>query len=355
MADYALRLLSPTGFYLDTLDVFQSLDEALPANEVGALTLTLPPVYDYALFARDARIERSRKVGGLVERRLWLVRRPANGLSAEGARVLTITAFDPRDILRRRILTEPSQSVKTGPADDVMKAIVRESFTSATDTNRNLDSSLFTVAADVGAGPVITMELAGRYVINALRDLVAASITAGTYLAFDVVPDGDGFQFQTYIDVWGQDRREQVVLSAERGTLVDVEIESDWTEETTVVYARGRGEGDAALSALAYDSARIAASPFGRIETFVNASNATTTAQVQAEADAALAEGFRRDRFSARLQEQPGTRYGVEIGLGDIVTAEHEGTRYVCRVEPVRITLDENGKETLDVQLRNIE
>jgi hypothetical protein len=189
-------------------------------------------------------------------------------------------------------------------------------------------------------------------VLDVLRDIAAAAAAGGTYLAFDVVPDGSGFEFQTFVDVWGEDRRATVLLAAEMGTLAGVGLITDWTQEYTAVYASGRG--NEVIAAVAVDSARVATSPFGRIETYLNASNAATADAVSGAANADLQAGRPREQFSASLVEQPGTVYGVELYLGDVVAAEHAGTRYTCRVEPVAITLAENGAETVDVQLRNI-
>lgn len=352
MAEYALRLLDPTGGYVATLDVFASLDCAQGANAVGALTLTLPPSLPFALLRRDSRLLLDRTVAGLMRTTTWLLRRAEQSLSEGGARAQRITFVDPRDLLRRRIVPVASQGVKTGPADDLMKQVVRDNFVTASDPDRIL--SQLTVAADTSSGPTITLEFANRTVLQVLQDLAAASMAAGTYLAFDVIAVDAGFEFRTYPDVWGSDRRADVLLSAERGTLAAVSTVTDWTDEYTAVYAQGRGEGGAALTTTAIDAVRVALSPFGRIETYLNASNATTLAAVQSAAETKLQFGRPREQFTARLVEEPGMRYGLDVYLGDLVQAEHDGTLYDCRVEPVRLTLDEAGNETVSVQLRNI-
>lgn len=353
MADYALRVYDAAGGYLANLDVVARLELAQPANDVGTSVLSLPILYPFDLFQKDGLIVVDRTVRGVTLPTTWLVRKPERTLAESGEKRIGVTAFDPRDLLRRRIVPVVSQATKTGPADDLMKAIVREQFVSASDTARNL-GSLFSVAADTSDAPGITVEFANRVVLDVLRDIAAVSAAAGTYLAFDVVPIGSSFEFRTYTDVWGTDRRSSILLSAEMGTLANVSVSNDWTEEVTAVYASGRGEGTAALTAVAADAVRIARSPFGRIESYLNASNATTVAALQSAVNAELQAGRPREQFSARLVEQPGTRYGVDLYLGDLVTVEHEGTRYDCRVEPVRIVLDEDGSESVDIQLRNI-
>lgn len=350
MAEYGLRVEDPAGAYLATLDTIARLEMAHPANDVGALTLSLPIVYPIGLFQKDGRIVCDRTVRGVTRSTTWLIRKPADTLSEAGERRIGVTAFDPRDLLRRRIVPEASQATKTGHADDLMKAIVRENFVTPLDATRTMGG--ISVGDDVSVGPVITIAFANRVVLDVLRDIAAAAAAAGTYLAFDVVPDGSGFAFRTFVDVWGLDRRASVLLSAEMGTLSGVSLVTDWTQEYTAVYASGRG--NEVIAAVVLDSGRIAASPYGRIERYLNASNAATADAVTGAANAELQAGRPREQFSASLVEQPGTRYGVDLYLGDIVSAEHAGTRYACRVEPVTITLAEDGAETVDVQLRNI-
>lgn len=354
MASWSLTVHGAAGGYLATLDSFASLDMALPANDVGALTLSLPVLYPLAYFQKDGRIIVDRRVAGITTSSTWLIRRVQQTLATNGEERIGVTAMDPRHILRRRIVPLAGQATKTGPADDLMKAVVREQFTTATDMDRNLTSDLFSVAADVSLAPSITIEFANRMVLDVLRDIAAAAAQAGTYLAFDVVPDGDGFQFQTFTTAWGDDKRGAVLLSAEMGTLAGVAVVQDWTDEATAVYAAGRGEGNAAITAVATDAARIALSPYGRIERYASASNAATLAAVTGAANAELQAARPREQFSAVLVEQPGMRYGVDVNRGDLVRAEHAGTRYDCRVEPVHLTVDEGGREGVDVQLRNI-
>jgi hypothetical protein len=308
MAEHTLTLQTPAGDYLETLGGVESLDMAYTTDE-GVLNLTLPPWYTVALFRRDCRIHHTRKVAGALAEDTWLIR-DARDTQVGGASRLVVQAFDLKTILRRRIVFD---QVRTGAADDLMKAFVREAYVTATDTDRRVD--LLTVAPDIGAGPSVSIETGERQLLDVLQDLAAASLQAGTYLAFDVVPSGDGFQFQTYPGVRGRDLTSVIVLSVERGTLADVATIQSYIDEATFVYARGRGEADDAIVKTASDAARIGASPFGRIEA-VEASNATTEAGVQA-------------------------------------AATHGPTLYHCRVEPVQMRVDASGRETIDVQLRS--
>jgi hypothetical protein len=250
MASYALTLLDPLGSYVATLDVIASLEMALPANDVGALSLVLPILYPLALFQKDGRIVVERTVRGVTKSTTWLIRKVEHTLDQAGAKQLRVTAFDPRDILRRRIVAVASQATKEMHADDMMKHVVSENFVSALDASRNLPASLLTVAGDQSAGGEIAMEFPNRNVLDVLRDIATAA--SWIYVAFDVVPSGTGFEFRTYATAWGVDRRAEVLLSAERGTLAEVGVTQDWTEEYTAVYSSMRGTE--VISGLTVDS-----------------------------------------------------------------------------------------------------
>lgn len=359
-ASYELRLLDPYGAYLATIDAIESLDCALVVGGIGVLTLVLPPLYDVALFAMDTRIELSRIVAGVTEITIWLVRLVEESESGDGARRITITAFSPVEILSRRIVSEQSQSVAVAvPADDLMRLVVSQNFVSATDDARELPNLLTVAATAMSAGPAVTLEFEHREVLEVLREIAAASLADGTYLTFDLVPTSEvAFAFRTYIGVRGIDRRfgtaNPIILSAARGTLTNVKVRNDWTDEKTVVYARNHGDGTTLSYSLVADNARIAMSPFGRIETSLVITNVGGSS-LQSAAEAELRKLRGRERFLAEFQEQRGTRYGVELKLGDLVTAEHLGTMYDCRVEPVHLTIDANGNEVVDIQLRSTE
>lgn len=345
---------------------FAALDLAYAVNAIGALTLTLDATrYDKRLFPRDARLIVERSIDGASPyaegERAWLVRRAKRSISADGIRQLVITAVDGPHLLKRRIVAYnagTSETSKTGTADDVCKAIVRENFVSATDTTRNLAATLFAVQPDLTAGASISKAFARRVVLTVLQELAEASTTAGTYLAFDVVWTGSLFEFRTYAGQRGVDHSsdsgQPVLIGPDFGNLADVEDTDDAMDEVTVVYAGGQGEKATRDIATALDSVRIGASPFNRIEDFRQSNNTEKDdiAQLQDEADSALRAGRPRRIVSGTFIDTPGVTYGRHIHFGDIVPASVDGDTVDCRIDAVHLAV-EGGRETVDLRLRS--
>lgn len=375
---YTLWLTSPTGERLAVLDRFLSLDYRRTLNAVGVrqrmrvnspypLVLTLP--YDAAAatmhhlplasIGRDYRLEVWRSVaGGLQELdtdTVWLIQRVAKRILPDGQRVIELGAVPALDILGRRIVAyaaETSQSRKSGPADDLMKAIVRENLGCSADTTRNV-SVWLAVANDISAAVHVTKAFARRNVLTVLQELAEASAQSGVDLFFDVVAPTPGtLRFETYAHTRSADHSygntlgmPVVVLSAETGTLMSVLRSTDWWGEVTHAYVAGQGAQAAREIVLIGDDQRAAVVPFGRCETLRDARHVATTAALAAEGHAALRAGLPVDVFQAVvLSRPPYAVYGLHWRFGDIVSAEFDGEIMRCRIDTVHVHVDREGE-----------
>lgn len=325
-------------------------------NTVGALTLTLPPSVPLSFLQRDGRVLVYRSILGvppaLEMETQWFIVGIERSLSESGEQVTIVKAVDAVDLLRRRIVAYAagsSQAVKSGAADDVMKAVVRENLSSsATDGNRALATSLFRVANNTGQGPTIAKAFSRRNVLDVLHDLADASTQAGTYLTFDVVWTGDVFEFRTY-PLWrGVDHRfpggaNPVILSPESGSLTRVSYTTDYGSEVTAAYVGGQGEESARVVGSAVDTARATLSPFARCEAWSQNNNTADSAVLADDADALVRGGRPRVVFEGAVNtDAPGAMYGREYGFGDVVTAQAFGVSVDCRIDAVsvRVTAD---------------
>lgn len=357
MSELQLRLTDAYGVPLAYLAPPDTLDYTARENQPSVLKLTLPNVSDPALFQWDYRIELSRTVTGAPQLLDVLL---IDRVTVEPWQ-LTIEAGGLLGLLGRRIVAYPasdtaSYSNKTAPADNMMKAIVRENLgTLATDTTRSW-SSLISVAADVSAAPSTTRAFAYANVLDTLQKLADESAQNGTYLVFDVVPTGDGstFEFRTYTGQSGVDRRlttnNGLLLDPELGNVVDTTLDRDYTGIRTYLYAGGQGQQNERTIATASDLTMTALSPFGRVEDFSDARNSNDVNAIQAEAKSALRAAAYRLRFSGTLVEQDGATFGEDYGLGDLVTVSAFGTQFDCRIDNVSIALRDE-QETVTSKL----
>lgn len=361
MADYSILVRTPTGQLIAEVTRFRSLEYVLVENDVGAMTLTLGEEIPFDWLARDTRLEIRRSVNGaepsLEGETVWFVRRPEDVLST-GVHTRTLTAWDAKDLLRRRIVAYKSgtaQAHKLQPLDDMCKAIVRENLGSlATNPLRDL-SAYLSVQADVSFISTYSKSFNFGKVLTVCQEIADLASSYGEYLAFDVVRVSDTqLEFRTYKDYRGTNHRfpispAPVLLSPESGTLGDVRVTYDYASEVTVVYAGGGGEGANRTIVEATDPMRTTLTPFNRIEQFRDARR-ETPAGIANEANLAMWEGQPRVHFAANIIDTDAVRYGLHYRHGDVVTAQWSNVTFNCRVDPVHVTVSEAG-EQIDAQL----
>jgi hypothetical protein len=377
-SDYEVLITDPYGTVLLALGAqsFTGLELAYSVNDVGGLSLILPGTYDISLFKKDGRIAVYRSVAGrspsLEGERIWLIRGITRSRDEEGRKTIKLIARDTNDLLNRRYVAYDagtSQATKTGTADNIMKAIIRENYTasaltstrdgySASDTSPDI-SSYLTVQADLSAAASTPKAFARRKVLTVLQELAQASYTGTIYCAFDIVATSlSALEFRTYTGQRGMDHSsdslDPVLIGPDMRNVGASERADDWSEEISFAIAAGQGTGTDRVVMTAADTARIAESPFGRIEGLTDTRNtdiANTTA-VQAEANALLRAGRGRRTFTASILDTPGATYGLHYGYGDIVAAVVDGDTLDCRIDTVHIGV-QDGQETLDLRLRS--
>lgn len=378
-------LYSPDGVYLEPVNDFLELNCTLAEMQIGVLTLVFPGVaHDATKFVRGSRIAYYRaptaSLGGgvfrLVGNTMWRIVRRERKVNSRYEQLIRITAVHPNALLAHRVVAydeESAQADKTGAADDIIKAYVRENFLTATDTDRNLAAARFAVETDVGAAPSVTKTGSYRTVLTLCQEIASAATQAGTYTGFEVFsPTETGaFTLRTYTGQRGTDRSSTsaapLALGLTRGSLNTVELDEDWTQAVSFVYAGGSGKQDERVTGTASDTALIESEPYGRVEWFQSVGTTDDTASLDDEAARALRERRPRTVFTGDVIDTEAATFGDEYDWGDRVIGEYTDLRvahvqqYDCRVDPVRITIkrEENEEtglfeehETLDIRLR---
>lgn len=175
------------------LDDVLSVDIVRAVNAPSRHAIELPGDFDLRLVKKDALIECWRTPVGhpLRLESVFFVRSVTHEANADGVDVLSVTGPDALDLLGRRIVAYPAaspQAAKTGPADDVMKAVVRENLGQLAIAGRSLSALGLMVDPDYGLGAVIEKRFAWRSVLSVLQDLAAASAEAGQPLDFALEP-----------------------------------------------------------------------------------------------------------------------------------------------------------------------
>lgn len=312
--NYAIYVCDPFGLRLGDASRFIALSYARAVNTWTTLTLALPSTFDQTLLRiPDGRIEVWRRIGAgrevLDTETTWLIKTIQNERDERGVETLTIEADTPLCVLKEpgRFVnydasSETNADFTSQPLDDAIKTIAQQNIgpsdSSLSTQVRNL-AAYISIAPNLSLGPVGSKSFAWRDCLKVMQEIANASAEAGTYLAFDIIaPTPATLEFRTYTGWRGVDHRfpgglNPVIIGPEFGNMGASVLRTDYRGETTYALAGGKGEGSARLTAEAFDSARIGASPFGLREKFVDATQYSTTTGLAAEADTVV-----RDRKS---------------------------------------------------------
>lgn len=187
-----------------------------------------------------------------------------------------------------------------------------------------------TVATSLGRGA--TIKVAAR--MDVLRDLLiplAAAAGIGVTIRQD---DGDGLVLDCYTPTV-----RTLVLTENSGVLVA----GQWTrtiDAATDVVVGGQGDGTARTFRLVRSTARAAALGW-RAETFKDATDLTSTADLDARGAQTLAESAAGAGVSLQLAETSTWRYGRAVRVGDLVPiALSNGLTITQQVGSVVLTHD---------------
>jgi len=349
VADYQIWYSDAFGRGRRRLAEWSRLVASRRLNRLGALKELLLPL-DTApavLTQRDARIEIWRNGSPLMDT-LYFVRR-FGYTERDGMRYLRLGGYDALYHLDGRIVAAHSTSpsaVKSGPADDVIKAYVRENFGSLT-VDEDRDASLhLTVAEDVGAAPVIYRRAARQNLGRLIRGICFESAQRGTPLYVDLVLRPDGLlELQTFTGARGVDHRRSglgpVAVSVGIGTLAESDRTRDYSDEHTVVYVGGRGLREQRQVIEVEDAARSKASPWGRREIWFDARHLSTTDALTSSGNELLWQGLPDERIVGVA----GSGFGDRWGFGDLVEAAFDEDVADCRIDECEVTLDEQCNE----------
>src|SRR5512146_1827477 len=132
--EYTVQYLSPSGVFIVNLQ-YSKFVITRKENDIGTLTLDLPPIYHPSLFRPERRIEIRRSMGPdqntLLTNTVWLIRRVHYAIDKDGAETLQLDAFDLNVLFKRRMVAYDAGTLyadKLDIADDLMKDLIRENY-----------------------------------------------------------------------------------------------------------------------------------------------------------------------------------------------------------------------------------
>jgi len=277
----------------------------------------------------------------------------------DGAEYIRLTAFDANWLLDTAIVWAYAGSAaasKTDYPDDMMKAIVEEQLGA---TSGVTSRTKLTCAPDLSAGgSSITKAFAYRNVLTVLQEICeTAQEKNGVWLGFDVVRTAPGtFEFRTYTGQRGQNHGrasgDPRLVGRQYGNLSAATFGTYHADERNNIIVGGQGEGEAREIVYRQNLSRIYASKWNQREYFKDSRDDDTTAALEADGDAALDEFRPRQVLTGTIHDTPGMQFGIHYWFGDVLSVEAFGYHVDCHVWSVRVRVDQDGGEQLDIRLR---
>lgn len=358
---YQVDWYTDAGVKLGVIQAFTSLEYVRTENTIGSMILTIPrQLMRYEDFAVGQLFEIWREKHGSLESQndtAYFLQDWQFYTDREGREYIQLYATDANWLLDTAIVwayAGSAQAEKTGKPDDMMKAIVREQLGELVVAERRK----LTVQNDVGAGGAsITKAFAYRNVLTVLQELADIANENGVYLAFDVVRTAPAtFQFRTYAGQRGTDHSrtsgDPRLVGKQYGNLAEASFGTFHSNERNWVLVAGKGEENARVTVERYNTSRIGASKWNRREYFKDSRDNDSTAALQADGDEVLNDYKPKQILTGRLLDTPGMQFGVHYQFGDIVTAQAFGYNVDCHISSVRVKVDQDNGEQIDVRLR---
>jgi len=327
---YECWLCDQFGNHVVPVPDIRALAWGWAANAVGACTAVLPIGYARYLRNTDTVLEINRRIEGVADAppRVFLIEDSDREQDGK-RRTLTLHGVDLMAILARHIIdyaAGSSGASKTDYPSDIIRALVIENIgSSATNTDRRLDSSIFSVQAAQSFGTSMTKKASRRNLLTTCQEVARTSYENGTAVYFDMALTGFNpitFQFRVFSGIRGIDHSatsaSPITLSIEDGHLRDVKIQYIASNAANIARVNGAGREDVRLTELV-EAANSAwrAGPFARKEINYGDSGLTTSASLISAGDDVLIARKPRRRLSATIMQSDTLVIGREFGLGD--------------------------------------
>lgn len=262
--------------------------------------------------------------------------------------------------------TDGVASTMGGPADDVMKRLVRENFTSGDSyyTNsavRNLVlQGMRLVVQDDRAlgGAAVSQDNKNIFCLDALTAIMKDNLTRNNPPVFyDIVQtgfheyNGGSYEFRTFIGQRGQDRTGTMTFSRSNGVLRSSSLHRSTRDMRSVIIAGGSGNGALRITRTATNQTLVDTNLWGYREGYLDAADLSDTNALQGRANTEL-WSKRPVKSSAITISQDGQyRYGQDYFFGDKVSVNTCRDTFVAWIAGVAVTVDQQGAETVAITL----
>lgn len=267
---------------------------------------------------------------------------------AEDGDNLTVTGYDLKSILKRRVIV--NQTNLNGTVQSCIAQLINQNIISPTNTSRKISN--FTLGTNqISSTNTMERQLTGDNLSDAISD-ICTSFGYG----YDVYIKNGNFVFYLYEGTdrsYNQDVNPHIVFSSEFDNLISSSYSENFDEFSNVAIVAGEGEGTARKKVTVGTATGL-----DRYELWVDARNSSTnngeisdseyTNMLTQEGVETLSGTGITTSFEGEVDNTINYQLNEEYYLGDIVQIENDyGISSATRIVEVIESEDENGTDII--------
>jgi hypothetical protein len=358
---YLVNILDHAGDKIAVIPSWRTLSLELSINNFSTHTLSLD-LDDSArqYFAKDrfVQVMRADIANGLdwYQEYIGFHRTPSHQITEAHNKIWTSYGRSLEDLLNRRSDLHRADIAARydGPADDMMKKLVRENcgpLATLAGSNRLRDANfpLFEVEADTSQAGNWKGSRAYKNVLEIAKEI---SLASSVDFRVDLLSNPFGFRFVTRYPQLGN--VVNLRFGPEYGNVANPQYTASATEEVNVVVVAGSGV-TVARDIEIVQSVAVLESPWNDAEIVRDARNEDSTDALIAVGNAELAKLAERESFVFQLIQTPVTMYGRDYRMGDIITVRFGDIVRTKKIVGVRINVSRDSHEQITCDFSDTE
>jgi hypothetical protein len=246
------------------------------------------------------------------------------GADGKGSQIRTITGYDARYILKRRVIKNMNSNglwVMTAKGELCLRNLIKDQCGSGAETKRQLPiNNIIPASADaIGKEYSVSEQFSNLYEVC---KTIATQSEIGWRLAFD----GTSLTLECYE---GTDRSQTVQFSTSFDSLADGQFTDSSESFSNAIYVGGKGQND---DRDIYEGENGTPSGLDRFESWDNQSSMTTEAEYEAEAISMLTQYGQTIQMSGNGLAECPYIYKEQYDVGDLITVAFSGKSAVVQI-----------------------
>ena len=242
----------------------------------------------------------------------------------KGSQIRTITGYDARYILKRRVIKNMNSNglwVMTGKGEIVLRNLINDQCGAGAETKRQLPiiNNIPTVADAIGKEYSVSEQFSNLYE-------VCKTIATQSEIGWRMNFNGSNLILECYE---GINRAQTVQFSTSFDSLADGQFTDSSDSYSNAVYVGGKGQND---NRDIYEGEDGTPAGLDRYESWDNQSNMTTESEYEAEALSILTQYGQTITVSGNGLAKSPYIYKEEYNVGDIITLAFSGKSAVVQI-----------------------